>query len=299
MNPARFPAFGTVPAAAGAVALAVLITACGSTAGGGTPTVTRMAGTGHTTAAPVSAKATAPAPAASIGSATTGSAAAGTSPATSSAASPAGTASLTGAAATALITKAFANTEASASVRVTGESVSTGSGSQAVSFDLTLVRDKGCQGTIALSKTETFQMVQTGGYVWILPSTAFYASMRLSKAALALIADKYIKVKSSNSEFGDLVKICSFSGLFGSLPKVTGTGYVATPTTYNGRPAYHLTEASKAGEAIISNTSTPLILKLSQAGADGGAITFTDYDAARTVTAPSAAESVDGSQLGL
>jgi hypothetical protein len=181
-----------------------------------------MAGTGHTTAAPVSAKATAPAPAAR---ATAGTASAGTSPG----AMPAGTATLTGTAASALATKAFANTEASASVRVTGESVSTGGGSQAVSFDLTLVKEKGCQGTIALSKTETFQMAETGGYVWILPNSAFYTSLHLSKAALALIADKYIKVKSSNSEFGDLVKICSFSGLFGSLPKVTGTGYVATP----------------------------------------------------------------------
>jgi hypothetical protein len=292
MYPARFPAFGAVPAAAGAVALAVLITACGSTAGGGTPTATRMAGTGHTTAAPVSAKATAPAPAAR---ATAGTASAGTSPG----AMPAGTATLTGTAASALATKAFANTEASASVRVTGESVSTGSGSQAVSFDLTLVKEKGCQGTIALSKTETFQMVETGGYVWILPNSAFYTSLHLSKAALALIADKYIKVKSSNSEFGDLVKICSFSGLFGSLPKVTGTGYVATPATYNGRPAYHLTEASKAGEVLISNASTPLMLKISQSGSDGGAVTFTDYNAVRTITAPSAAESIDGSQLGV
>ena len=79
-----------------------------------------------------------------------------------------GTSKLTGTAATALVTKAIANTQAAASVRVAGSATATGSatggsGSQTVTFDLTLVKNVGCQGTLALSKTETFQLVETGG----------------------------------------------------------------------------------------------------------------------------------------
>jgi hypothetical protein len=261
MYPARFPALRAVPlaAVAGAVTLAVLTTACGSTAGSGTPTATRMAGTGHTTATP---------------------------------------AALTGTAASALATKALANTENSASVRVTGAFAGIGS-VKSVSFDLTLVKAEGCQGTIARSKTETFQIVETGGYAWIRPSIGYYEAGHVSEATLALLADKYIKLKSNTTQFGALVKICSSSGLFGALPTTTGNGYVATPTTYSGRSAYKVTEASNPGQAYISKAAAPLMLKIAEPGSYGGAITFTDYNLVTSITVPSAAESIDGSAVGI
>ena len=104
-----------------------------------------------------------------------------------------------------------------------------GSGSQPVTFDLTLVKNVGCQGTLALSKTETFQLVETGGYVWILPSSAYYQSLHLDKAALALMADKYIKVKSTDKQIGDLGQECTFTGLLGSLSKPTGSRTTRPP----------------------------------------------------------------------
>src|ERR1700692_547747 len=66
--------------------------------------------------------------------------------------SPAGTSTLTGTAANALIAKALADTQAASSFRVQGQGVATGTGGQTVSFELTLVKNKGCQGMIALSK---------------------------------------------------------------------------------------------------------------------------------------------------
>jgi hypothetical protein len=239
-----------------------------------------MAGTGRASAGSASASAAA---------------AAGGSPS----ASPAGTVTLTGSAASALASRALADTQHAASVRVAGKSANAGSGSQSVTFDLTLVKNAGCQGTIALSKTESFKIVETGGYVWLLPTDAFYTSLHMSKAALALVQDKYIKVKSTDTQLGDLAKICSFSGLFGSIPKVTGTGYTATPTTYLGRAAYKLTQAGNKGSAFISNTTTPLVLQITDPTSGGGVITFSNYGAAVKITPPTAAESIDGSQLGL
>ena len=166
-----------------------------------------------------------------------------------------GPAKLTGAAAAALLTKAIANTQAAASVRVTGNATGTGSGTagsggQPVAFDLTLVRNVGCEGTIALSKAQTFQLVETGGYVWILPSNAYYASLHLDKAALALIADKYIRVKSTDKQLGDLAQECTFAGLLGSMSKPTGKDYTAVPVTYNGGPAYEVTQSGQQGTAL-------------------------------------------------
>jgi hypothetical protein len=300
MYPVRFRSLwsgSAAVAACGAVALAVLTSACGSTGGASSATATRMAGTGSASAATVSA---APATSAPAGAAATGtavpSAAAGGTPAASG---PAGTAKLTGTAASALAAKALANTENSASVRVAGHAVSAGTGSQPVTFDLTLVKDNGCQGTIALSKTETFRIVETGGYVWMLPSSAYYSSLHVSKAVMALVADKYIRVKSTDGQIGDLAKICSFSGLFGSLPKTTGTSYVATPGTYHGAPAYQVTQAGNKGTAYISDTAKPLMLAITAPQSGGGAITFTNYNAVVAITPPSDAESIDGTQLGI
>jgi hypothetical protein len=264
---------------AGAVALAALTAACGSSGSSANSTATTGTGASHQAVT-----------ATAVGTST-----------------PAGTGKLTGTAATALVTKAIDNTQAAASVRVAGRAAGTGTGkgtgsaasSQLVTFDLTLVKNVGCEGTIALSKTESFRIVATGGYVWILPSTAFYSSLHLSNAALALVADKYIKVKSTDSQIGDLAKECTFSGLLGSMTKRNGKDYTAAPVTFDGAPAYEITQTGQQGTAFVSNTATPLLLKLTDPRASGGTITFTDYNATKTITAPTAAESIDGSQLGI
>jgi hypothetical protein len=277
MVPAWFPAskagretgrVRAVPAVLLAAALAAAATACSSSSSSGTSAAVTT--TGSTTSASASASA-----------------------------SPASTGKLTGTAATALVTRAVANTKAAPSVVVKGAGVSTGTAGQTVSFDLTLVQKAGCQGTIAQSKTETFQLVETGGSVWLKPSTAYYTSLKISKAALALVADKWIKVKSTDSQIGDLPKICTFSGLFGSLKTPTGASYVATPTTYQGHSAYEVTQAGQQGYAYVTNAATPMLVKLAEPGASGGVITFTEYSTPLTITAPSAAESIDGSALGI
>lgn len=222
-------------------------------------------------------------------------------PGTSSASpSPVTTGKLTGSAATALASKAVANTRAASSVQVAGQGISTSATKgQAVSFDLLLVKNQGCSGTISVSKAQTFKIVETGGYVWLMPSAAFYESLHLSKQAMALVADKYIKVKSSDKQVGSLTTVCTFNGLFSSLPKPTGANYTAVPVTYQGAPAYQITQSGKPGVATVSNTATPLLLKIAAPRAGGGTVTFSDYNSAKTITAPSNAESIDGSQLGI
>ena len=98
---------------------------------------------------------------------------------------------------------------------------------------------------------------------------------------------------------GNLATVCTFNGLFGSLPKPSGSNFTATPVTYQGASAYQITQAGKPGIATVSNTTTPLLLKITAPRAGGGSITFGNYNSAKTITAPSAAESIDGSELGI
>jgi hypothetical protein len=234
-------------------------------------------------------------------SSTTSAPNAATTSATSSPASPspAATGKLTGAPATALAAKAIANTRAASSVQVAGSTSTSATKGQSVSFDLLLVKNHGCSGTISLSKTETFKIVQTGGYIWLMPSAAFYESLHLSKQAMALVADKYIKVKANDKKVGNLGTVCTFNGLFSSLPKPSGTNFTATPVTYQGAPAYQITKSGKPGIATVSNAATPLLLKITAPQVGAGSITFGNYNSAKTITAPSDAESIDGSQLGI
>ena len=184
-------------------------------------------------------------------------------------------------------------------MRVNGSSVSAGRGSQTVTFGLTLVKNGGCEGTIALSKTQTFQIVETGGYVWMLPAPAFYASLRLSKAGQARVDGKYIRVKSGDKQLAGLTRICTFGGLFGPLPTAAGPGYVATPSRFHGGPAYKLATTGSPGTAYISTAAKPLVLMISDPDSGGGAITFSDYNAVVAITPPAAAATIDGSKLGL
>ena len=285
MSTLRFRAPGRAPAGFASAAGAALVSAvtialasgCSSSASTATHAVTSTAAhASGTTTAPTAATTTAASP------------------------SAAATGKLTGATAAALAAKAIANTRAASSVQVACEGITTSATKgQTVTFDLLLVKNQGCSGTISVSKTETFKIVQTGGYIWLMPSAAFYESLHLSKAAMALVADKYIKVKASDKQVGNLTTVCTFNGLFSSLPTPAGTGFTAVPVSYQGAPAYQITQSGKPGVATVSNAATPLLLKITAPQAGGGSVTFGDYNSAKTITAPSAAESIDGSELGI
>jgi hypothetical protein len=231
------------------------------------------------------------------GSTGTGTGTGSAASATASRRAAAGT--LTGAPAAALANQAIAGTEAAGSVRVSGHNVGTGTGGQHVTFDLTLVKNVGCAGVISLSAAETFKIINAGGYVWLLPNSAFYASQHISQSVQALLAGKYIKVKADDRQIASLSQICTFSSLFGKLSRASGTGYTATPVTYHGQPAYRITQAGQSGTVIVSNTAQPLLLLISDPQSSGGIITFTNYNTVTTITVPTAAETVDGTKLGI
>jgi hypothetical protein len=262
-----------VPAVLLAAALAAAATACGSSSSSG-------AATAVTT----------------TGSSTTSASAAG-SPALASA-SAASTGKLTGATATALLAKAFADSKAAPSVVVKDTAVSSGTADQSVSFDVALLQKGGCQGTVAESKTDAMQLVVTDGWVWLKATSGFYASLKFSQAELALVADKWLKARSTDSQVSSLVQNCSFSYMFGQLKTPTGTSYVATPTTYEGQSAYEVTVPGQQGDAYVTNSATPMLAKLATTGTAAAVITFTDYGAPLTITAPSAAETIDGTAFG-
>ena len=264
-----------VPAVLLAAALAAAATACSSSGSAG-------AAAADSTVGPATATASASASASA-----------------SVSASAAGARTLTGAAATALLAKAVANTRTAGSMVVKAAELPGGIAGQATSIDLTLVQKVGCEGSIGESKTESFQLVVRGGYIWMKPSAGFYASLKFTQAEIALVGDRWIKAKSTDAQLSSFGDLCNFSSLFGTMGTPTGTSYVATPTTYEGRSAYKFIQAGQAGNAYITNSTTPTLAELDVPGKTGGSVTFDVSSTPLTITTPSAADTIDGDTLGL
>jgi hypothetical protein len=258
-----------VPAVLLAAALAAAATACGSSSSTGASAAATATGT----SAPTSAA--------------------------SATASAAAAQRLTGAAATALLAKAVANTKAAPTVVVKATAIAGATAGQAASLDVTLVQKVGCEGTIAESKTSSFQLVVRDGYVWMKPSAGFYASLKFTQAEKTLVGDRWIKAKSTDAQLGSFATLCNMSSLFGSMGTPTGTSYVATPTTYEGHRAYEFTQSGQPGYAYVTNSATPTLADLNIPGKTGGSLTFTVPATPLTITTPPAAETINGDTLGL
>ena len=216
----------------------------------------------------------------------------------SASASAAGTGRLTGAAATALLAKAVADTKAAPSVEVKTADIPDGTAGQLLSFDLTMVRKVGCEGSIAESKTQTFQLVARDGFIWMKPSSGFVASLKLSQAEMALVANKWIKAKSTDTQLASFAALCNFSSLLGSVGSLTGASFVATPTTYEGHSAYKVIQTGQPGYAYVINSATPTLAELDVPGKTGGEMSVTASGTPGAITEPPAAESIDGSAFG-
>jgi hypothetical protein len=225
-------------------------------------------------------------------------AACGSSPASVRPASaPASTASaLAGKSAAEIVSAAVADTQAASSVRLIGAGTDPSKG---VTFNLTLVPGQGCEGSLSMSKTNTFQLVYMGQTVWMKPSDAFYASLGTNKAALSLLEGKYIKVKSTNSLVGNVSQLCTLTDLLGTVGQASGSGYTDTLSAVGGQPAIRIAQTGHSGYVYVSDTAKPVLLEVTAPGTSGGTITFSDYNAPVRITVPPAAQTIDGSELGL
>jgi hypothetical protein len=202
---------------------------------------------------------------------------------------------LSGLSADQIATKAVDNLKTTSTVRVSGDVSSSG---QTYELDLTLVRARGCTGTLAQTGTGSFKMIAIGGQVWIKPNRQFWKNAGgagADAAVLQLLVGKYLKVKAS-SQLGSLSGFCGTSQLAGSFgSKLTGLVKGKT-TTIAGQAALQIKDSGDASSIFVSDTAKPELLQLS--GGAQGNLEFTDYNIPMTLTAPPARETLSGAKYG-
>jgi hypothetical protein len=185
-------------------------------------------------------------------------------------------------------TKAAA--DAATSVHVSGSIVTARS---PITLDMHLSAGKGGRGALS-ENGRAFQLIQTGGTVYIKGSAAFYKQIG-GTAAAQLLQGKWLKAAASSSDFASLSQLTDLRQLVdqtladhGSLTK-TGT------TTVDGQKVVGVSDKTKGGTLYIATSGQPYPIQITKSGSRGGKVTFDEWNKPVTVAAP--ANAIDVAQL--
>ncbi|TMK97144.1 MAG: hypothetical protein E6G34_13570 [Actinobacteria bacterium] len=176
------------------------------------------------------------------------------------------------------------------SVHVAGSIVSKGS---PLTLDLFLLAGKGARGRLSEGGS-SFELIETGGTVYLRGSAAFYR--RIGGAAAAqLLNGKWLKAPASTPSFASLGSLTDLRRLIDSTLADHGTLAKGATTSVNGQRVVGLNDTSKGGTLYVAATGKPYPIQIARTGANGGRVIFDRWNAPVSLTAPSGA--IDITQL--
>lgn len=194
----------------------------------------------------------------------------------------------------AIISKAMKGTQTAPSVVMRMATTDSG---RKLALDFTIIRGKGCQGTMAEAGQGTAKVVYDGKTGWLNGDKKFWVSNGGNDpAVLSILAGKYVKTTDktftgSFTQFCDLKQLLSgFSGGADGMPE--------SHATVNGQPAIELKDTGDKAAVYVSDTASPVLLEVYDPTTGGSTMYFGEYGAATALTIPPASEVVDGSKYG-
>jgi hypothetical protein len=214
-------------------------------------------------------------------------------------ASPSQTADpLSGLTGNAINTKATADAEAAASVRMNGTVAESG---QSYAIDLAIKRGQGCTGTIGLGSKGSIKLIVIGATIYMKADSQFWTANAGAQApaVIATINNRYLEVPSSNKDLGSLANLCNLSKLL--------TGDAGKPDSYVREPLTTLAgvrvvplKVSDGSTEYVTDTSTPQFVEATspKSAQQSGTMTVS-VDVPVTLAAPPASQVLNGSTIGL
>jgi hypothetical protein len=180
--------------------------------------------------------------------------------------------------------------DAARSVHVSGSIVSGGS---PITLDMDVLAGKGGRGQLSESGL-SFELIQTGGTVYIKGSPAFYRHIG-GTAAAQLLQGRWLKAPTTSSEFASLASLTDLRQLIDTTLANHGALTKGATTTVDGQKVVGVTDTSKGGTLYIATTGQPYPIEVTKDGANGGKIVLDRWNESVSLAAP--ANAIDIAQL--
>jgi hypothetical protein len=181
--------------------------------------------------------------------------------------------------------------DAARSVHVSGSIVSGGS---PITLDMDILAGKGGRGQLSESG-RSFELIQTGGTVYIKGSPAFYRHVG-GTAAAQLLQGKWLKAPTTSSEFASLASLTDLRQLIDTALANHGALTKGASTTVNGQKVVGVTDSSNGGTLYyIATTGQPYPIEVAKDGANGGKVVLDRWNESVSLAAP--ANAIDIAQL--
>lgn len=175
------------------------------------------------------------------------------------------------------------------SAHVSGSIVSAGS---PITLNLDLSSGGG-RGQLALNGLG-FELIQTGGTVYIKGSAAFYR--RIGGAAAAqLLQGKWLKAPTTAPEFASISSLTDLHRLVDAVLASHGTLVKTGTTTVNGTKVVGVSDRTQGGTLYVAASGKPYPVEIAKSGAAGGTVSFDRWNEQVSIAPP--ANAIDITQL--
>jgi hypothetical protein len=191
---------------------------------------------------------------------------------------------------TEIVAAAKVAADAATSVHVSGSIVSGGS---PITLDMDLLAGQGGRGQLTENGLG-FELIQTGGTVYIKGSAAFYRHIG-GTAAAQLLQGKWLKAPTTSKEFASISSLTDLRQLVDTTLANHGTLAKGGTTTVNGQKVVGVTDTGKGGTLYVAETGQPYPIEITKSGAAGGTISFDHWNESIALAAP--ANAIDITQL--
>lgn len=185
-----------------------------------------------------------------------------------------------------------AASEAVRGVKTVHVAGSTASGGTPVKLNLRVVSGKGGSGEISQNGL-AFRIVAIDQSVYISGSDSFWRHFG-GAAAVQLFHGKWLKAPATG-ELGAFASLTNVPQLFNKLLSNHGTLEKGETTTVDGQKAIAVNDTTEGGTLYVATIGKPYPLEVVKSGAEGGRLTFDQYNQPVSLAAP--ANSIDLSEL--
>lgn len=198
--------------------------------------------------------------------------------------------------------KVLAATRGATSMRVAGHVVEAGSKTE---IDVALNTRGECAGSVSVQGKGTGEIIKTSELLFYKADAAFWRSQapkRLAKkqvdSMVALVADRWIRVKTSDPRAGKMASVCDLDKLMRSF-KVNPLARKGEPTTVNGQTTLPVTTPAKGGLETwyVATQGKPYLLKATKDGDKPTEISMSAFNQPVSLTPPADKDIVDLSKL--